>query len=458
LISPAAIDIGPFPLPYCDVFEKRNVGRSVALPVGQPLINTQGFTTPDQFFSAMRDYTSSNYYSNGTVFDSAFFGPNLVTEDLQYFYGDCIPATLQYGHCETNINGFTGVRKIASKGLSYYASCFDTKFKACDNTLAGVDRHVAEEQFDELGPVIAQHVAAFLQFYAPSLSMSILGTGTGKISGFATVLANGAFSNPAPITCQSHCAQLFVQGSQITLTATPDSGSTFNSWGGDCYGGTPTITVTLSSDLNCTATYTSHPLVISGTFSFSANSTINCRGIASQFNLSGSISGYSGSIAGLYTNRNATGSALDAGGLSNLIQNGGEVEIVARGSVNYGGIGCNQTVDSADNEPDFPPSVVLHGTVIPGGTVMVSDFATSVGNYYYPDHYREEYFEEGSYNQAPQGSVTGLLTASGFTLSASTSMLVELLDYDYISGGSTLYTGGGSGTPVTSVTLNFSFK
>jgi uncharacterized repeat protein (TIGR02543 family) len=179
----------------------------------------------------------------------------LVTEDLQYFYGACIAATFDYGHCQS-VNGQL-VRKIASKGPRYYLSCIVSGFKQCDNTLAGVNLTVAEEQFDELAPVIAQHVASFLQFYAPALMLKSQGTGTGTISGFATVLLpDGTFSNPAPISCTpTSYSQVFVRNSQLTLTAKANPGSTFTGWSGDCSGTNTLAVLTMTVDKSCTATF-----------------------------------------------------------------------------------------------------------------------------------------------------------------------------------------------------------
>ena len=52
-----------------------------------------------------------------------------------------------------------------------------------------------------------------------------LGSGTGTVS-----------STPAGITCGVDCTESYAVGTQVTLTATPDSGSAFAGWGSPCSG------------------------------------------------------------------------------------------------------------------------------------------------------------------------------------------------------------------------------
>ena len=53
------------------------------------------------------------------------------------------------------------------------------------------------------------------------------------------VTVNGAgsvTSDPAGIACPESCSAPFADGSSVTLTATPNEGSTFTGWGGACEG------------------------------------------------------------------------------------------------------------------------------------------------------------------------------------------------------------------------------
>lgn len=68
------------------------------------------------------------------------------------------------------------------------------------------------------------------------------GTGTGSVT-----------SSPPGIECGSDCSEAYSTGTVISLTATPDAGSTFKGWGGhaNCADGV----VTLTASLTCSATF-----------------------------------------------------------------------------------------------------------------------------------------------------------------------------------------------------------
>ena len=55
-------------------------------------------------------------------------------------------------------------------------------------------------------------------------------------------------------------AGTYDSGSSVTLIATADSGYSFSSWGGDASGSTSPLTMSVSQDLNVTATFTSNTL------------------------------------------------------------------------------------------------------------------------------------------------------------------------------------------------------
>ena len=64
-------------------------------------------------------------------------------------------------------------------------------------------------------------------------------------------------SSPANISCGATCSSSFNAGTQITLTATADSGDVFTGWSGGSCSGTGTCVVTLNGDTTVTATFTS---------------------------------------------------------------------------------------------------------------------------------------------------------------------------------------------------------
>jgi DNA-binding beta-propeller fold protein YncE len=73
-----------------------------------------------------------------------------------------------------------------------------------------------------------------------ALTVAKLGTGIGTV-----------FSDPPGIVCGAACMARFDPGSAITLTAVPDSGSDFVSWGASCPGGR----VTLDASKTCEVTF-----------------------------------------------------------------------------------------------------------------------------------------------------------------------------------------------------------
>ncbi len=63
-------------------------------------------------------------------------------------------------------------------------------------------------------------------------------------------------SSPSGINCGSDCSESYDSGTSVTLTATPDSGSTFDGWSGAC-SGTGSCNVTMTVATAVTATFTS---------------------------------------------------------------------------------------------------------------------------------------------------------------------------------------------------------
>jgi plastocyanin len=68
------------------------------------------------------------------------------------------------------------------------------------------------------------------------LTISRSGTGSGTVT-----------STPAGISCGSTCNASYTDGTSVTLTANPATGSTFSGWSGAC-SGTGSCTVTMSAD------------------------------------------------------------------------------------------------------------------------------------------------------------------------------------------------------------------
>ncbi len=78
-----------------------------------------------------------------------------------------------------------------------------------------------------------------------TLTVTKAGSGTGTVT-----------SSPAGINCGGDCSESYTKGTEVTLTATPDSGMEFTGWSGGGCGGTGTCTVTMNSDNSVIATFT----------------------------------------------------------------------------------------------------------------------------------------------------------------------------------------------------------
>lgn len=70
------------------------------------------------------------------------------------------------------------------------------------------------------------------------------GTGTGTVQ-----------SSPAGIDCGTDCQSIFHGGTTVTLTATPDPGSTFVTWSDPACGANPTCPIDVEDDVSVTATF-----------------------------------------------------------------------------------------------------------------------------------------------------------------------------------------------------------
>lgn len=87
-------------------------------------------------------------------------------------------------------------------------------------------------------------IASFQKVTTHTLSVGMGGDDAGTVT-----------SSPAGISCPGDCAEAYIAGTSVVLTATPAPGSTFIGWSGACTG-TGTCTLTMSQDRSVTATFT----------------------------------------------------------------------------------------------------------------------------------------------------------------------------------------------------------
>ena len=110
-------------------------------------------------------------------------------------------------------------------------------------------------------------VGASAHGLAQALAIDVTGPGT-------------VTSSPAGINCRddasSDCAEVYGDGTSVTLTATPDSGASFAGWGGfGCSGTSTTCTVLMDMARAITATFTSGGGGGGSTFTLTVNATGN---------------------------------------------------------------------------------------------------------------------------------------------------------------------------------------
>ncbi len=92
-------------------------------------------------------------------------------------------------------------------------------------------------RFDEVGPQPPRYF---------SLSLNKTGDGEGQI-----------VSEPSGIDCGGDCDDYFVENHQVQLTATPEPGSVFSGWSGDCAGADPDVSLVMDSHKICEAMFAS---------------------------------------------------------------------------------------------------------------------------------------------------------------------------------------------------------
>ncbi len=123
----------------------------------------------------------------------------------------------------------------------------------------------------------ARAVTAVFTLNQHTLTVDTSGTGTGTVT-----------SSPAGINCGSNCTQDYDHGTPVDLTPTPDPGSSFAHWSGDCTGG-GACSVTMNGARAVTAVFTlnQHTLTVdtSGTGTGTVTSSpagINCGSNCTQ--------------------------------------------------------------------------------------------------------------------------------------------------------------------------------
>jgi Tol biopolymer transport system component/opacity protein-like surface antigen len=120
-------------------------------------------------------------------------------------------------------------------------------------------------------------VTATFTLKTHTLTVSTGGTGSGTVT-----------SSPAGINCGANCSQDYDHGTVVDLTPTPDAGSSFDHWTGDCIGsGACSLTMNSDQAVNAVFTLNQHTLTVdtSGTGTGTVTSSpagINCGANCTQ--------------------------------------------------------------------------------------------------------------------------------------------------------------------------------
>jgi len=199
---------------------------------GPPTCNPASMKTWTEAFGYVNCLNSSEYLGHKdwrlpnkkellSLMDFSQFGPSLlaghpfttVRTDINNFYWS--GSTVAYGPHSGN----AWIGRMDNGGIGY-----DIKTRA-----------------NFVWPVRGGTVASQLAV-SYDLNITKSGTGFGYVS-----------STPAGIDCGATCSASYANGTIVTLTATPDTGSAFTGWSGDadCSDGI----VTMSTAVNCTATF-----------------------------------------------------------------------------------------------------------------------------------------------------------------------------------------------------------
>ncbi len=127
---------------------------------------------------------------------------------------------------------------------------------------------------DECGQQIECEITIYQAGAQVSVSANFTSSPTGfplTVNRIGNAQASGSvFSNPPGISCSPSvqspdCSALFASGTPVTLTATPATGTTFDSWGGACaiFGSNSTCIVSMTQARAVTATFSDQEFALS---------------------------------------------------------------------------------------------------------------------------------------------------------------------------------------------------
>lgn len=198
--------------------------------VGEP----EPVTVPETVTAATPDVTKPQITSltftpaSPTTADDVVFSAT-ATDDtgvtkIEIYVGGALAKTCtDIGSCSTDKKNYPNTHSSY-----FYAKAYD----ATGNSI-----ETATKRFDVIS----------VPTYA--LSVTISGGGSGRVN-----------SAPTDINCTWVCSsKRFEVGKQVTVTATPDLGSKFSGWGGDCSGTNPSCSLTMNAGKTLKVTFEKIP-------------------------------------------------------------------------------------------------------------------------------------------------------------------------------------------------------
>jgi Zn-dependent metalloprotease len=197
-------------------------------------------------FYVLKDLAPGHYYYTVQSVDTSFAGSGFINGSFDYppSVSTAVQITDDWGtgYCAnltvTNISSASVTGWQSSFALPGGSAATITNLWSFQYTQNGAIANLQPRWFNR---TIAAGQSVTGRFCADGptgakydLQVLINGLGQGSVS-----------SNPVGIECGLDCSESYPGGTAVTLTATPDFGSTFLRWEGACSGSQPTCTITM---------------------------------------------------------------------------------------------------------------------------------------------------------------------------------------------------------------------